>query len=112
MSTIIDDGVEFVTIWDGSHHGTDADLLRDIPVPFYVPPPRQELPEEETPALVTERIMVLLLEQPEWTTKALRVELDVPGTKMHAALQSLRRQGRTVHPVNGIVRLVRPSVAA
>lgn len=31
MNTVIDDGVELVTVWNGAHNGKDDDLFRRLP---------------------------------------------------------------------------------
>ena len=58
------------------------------------------------------RLLSLLAEQEVWKVRDLRKEANVKPSIFFAAVQNLRRSGRTVHPERGVVRLVRAKVAA
>lgn len=96
MNTVTVDGIDYVIVWDGRR--VEAD-----------PPPAVLVVEawepEESHESVAARILRLLQEQPEWTTKQLQAEAGISNKSLHTALQNFRRNKRTIHPAKGIVRL-------
>lgn len=113
MSTIVDNGIELVTIWDGAHNGNDDDLFRQVAfVEKPAPLPVRAWKEMESQETISGRLMALLHEQPFWFTKALQAEAGIGNKALHTALQNFRRNGKTVHPERGVVQLVRSSQVA
>lgn len=102
MRAVTIDGIDYIIVWDGRR--VEAPAPEVLAVEPWGP--------EESHQSIAARILALLHEQEEWTTKELQAEAGIQNKALHTALQNLRRNGRTVHPRSGVVRLVQSTQAA
>lgn len=107
---VVDEGVLYESVWDGSHQGKDLDLL--VPIEAPKPEPAQKK-RRITRQQAYEAVLDCLTSTSArlWRTEKLREEADLTPCEFETALNVLRREGTVLSVQRGIVAL-RVKVAA